>query len=155
MDRFFRFLGILIRFQLFFNSAGSLWKQCPKISSLLLSVESSGLKRRYHFSWVHNPHTPVMGENGWALSKIFHFNSKFNPLSLISQIFLLRVVSLLCFLWLIDFLWFASLSLNFDDVNPTLCVNFWASFWVDSSCPGVGAGGRGVIVAWYLYINIQ
>ena len=35
-------------------------------------LASSGLNSMYHFS---SAHTPVMGENGWYLSTIYHFIS--------------------------------------------------------------------------------
>ena len=67
--------GFLEYLQLFFRRAGALWKQWPAISSLLFNEARSGLKSMYHFSLVLKPHTPVIGENGWALDRIFHLIS--------------------------------------------------------------------------------
>ena len=53
------------------KNTGTLWKQWLLISSLLFMVASSGLKSMYHFSKVQSAQTPVMGENGCALSSIF------------------------------------------------------------------------------------
>ena len=104
--------GFVNCIQLFLSRAGALWKQWPVISSLLFNEARFGLKSMYHFSWVHKPHTPVIGENGWALDKIFHLISYSDPSSFNCQIFLLSFVSLLYFLWLKDLVWFRYLSLN-------------------------------------------
>ena len=56
--------GFVKFLQLFLSRAGALWKQWPAISSLLLSEARFGLKSMYHFSSVHKPQTPVIGENG-------------------------------------------------------------------------------------------
>ena len=115
--------GFLKYLQLFLSRAGALWKQWPAISSLLFSSARFGLKSMYHFSCVHKPQTPVVGENGWALANIFQLISKFDPSSLNCHTFLLNLVSLLYFLWLIDFVWFLNLSLNEVACIVYVCIN--------------------------------
>ena len=129
--------GFLEYLQLFLSRAGALWKQWPVISTLLFSEARFGLKSMYHFSCVHKPQTPVVGKNGCALANIFQLILTFDSPSLNCYTFLLNLVSLLYFLWLIDFVWFLNLSLN-EVANPTYV-------WVT---------GSGVVGCWYITFGV-
>ena len=128
----------------FVQNFGFLWRQWPKISSLLLRLAVSGLKIMQYFSLVQSEHIPLTGENCWPLSRIFQ-DIVYSILFLFrSQICWLKTVSVLYFSHLKDFVWFAYRVLNCVEHSPTYV---WVSAFLGSGGSPNG-GSIGVTVAW-------